>query len=81
MLNYFTSNFFSKVKLFNRTQKRAEQLRDELNDLFPEFEIIVASTSIDCVRDADVVVTATNSSEPLFALKDLERRNVHINCK
>lgn len=78
MLNYF-SNFFSKVMLFNRTQRRAEQLRDELRELFPEVEIVVASTSIECVRDADVIVTATNSSEALFALQDLQRQNVHIN--
>lgn len=83
MLNYFT-NFFSKVKLYNRTQNRAEHLRDELSELFPEVEIVVAGTSIDCVGDADVIVTATNSSEALFALKDLRRQNVHINgedCK
>lgn len=78
MLNYF-KNFFSKVKLYNRTQKRAEQLRDELCELFPEVEIIMSSNSIDCVGDADVIVTATNSSEALFALKDLKRQNVHIN--
>jgi ornithine cyclodeaminase/alanine dehydrogenase-like protein (mu-crystallin family) len=79
MLNYFT--VFSRVMLWNRTRERAERLRDELRELFPEVEIIVASTSVDCVRDADVIVTATNSSEPLFELNDLHKQNVHINGK
>lgn len=67
------------MKLWNRTRERAERLRDELSELFPEVEFIVASTSIDCVDDADVIVTATYSSEALFELKDLQKQNVHIN--
>lgn len=79
MINYFTSKCFSRVKLWNRTRERAERLRDELSELFPDVEIVVASTSVDCVDDADVIVTATNSSEALFELKDLQKQNVHIN--
>lgn len=67
------------MKLWNRTRERAERLRDELSELFPEVEFIVASTSVDCVDDADVIVTATYSSEALFELKDLQKQNVHIN--
>lgn len=79
MLNYFTLKCFSRVKLWNRTRERAERLRDELSELFPDVEIVVASTSVDCVDDADVIVTATYSSEALFELKDLQKQNVHIN--
>lgn len=77
MLNYFP-NVFNRVKLWNRTRSRAEHLRSELNELFPEVEIVVASTSVECVIDADCIVTATNSSQALFELKDVNR-NAHIN--
>lgn len=77
MLNYFP-NIFTRINLWNRTRERAERLRDELNELFPEVEIVVAGTSVECVIDADCVCTATNSHEPLFEIKDL-KANVHIN--
>lgn len=81
MLNYFTPSFFSKVKLWNRTRERAEQLRNELSELFPDVEIIVTTTPVDCVSDADIIVTATNSSNALFSAQDLQKQNVHINGK
>ncbi|CAG9811511.1 unnamed protein product [Chironomus riparius] len=78
MLNYFP-NVFIKVKLWNRSLNRAEKLKKELNALFPEIIIVIADSSILCVAGADCVVTATNSSQPLFELKDL-KENVHINA-
>lgn len=80
MLSYFP-NFFSTVNLWNRTKSRAETLRDELNRLFPGLSINVIDDSVACVRDADVVVTATNSSAPLFNVGDLRKSSVHINGK
>lgn len=80
MLNYFPKNFFNRCKLWNRTRARAERLRLELNELFPEVEIVVVDTSAECVIDGDCIVTATNSSSPLFELKDL-KNDVHINGK
>lgn len=78
MLNYFP-NFFSKVNLWNRTKSRADALRDELNKLFPGLSIEVLEKSVECARDADVIVTATNSSSPLFGKSDLRKPSVHIN--
>lgn len=70
---------FTKLNLWNRTQSRAESLRDELKNLFPGIEISIHATSVECVRHADVIVTATNSSSALFELKDLKRTEpVHI---
>jgi ornithine cyclodeaminase/alanine dehydrogenase-like protein (mu-crystallin family) len=70
---------FTKLNLWNRTQSRAHELQDELKSLFPGIEISIHVTSIDCVRNADVIVTATNSSTPLFSLKDLKRNDpVHV---
>lgn len=78
MLTYFP-NFFTKVNLWNRTKSRAVKLRDELNELFPGLEIVVRDNSTDCVNEADVIVTATNSSAPLFGKEDLRKPSVHIN--
>lgn len=78
MLRYFPA-LFTKVNLWNRTRSRAEKLRDELNELFPGLSISVQNESTECVRDADVVVTATSSSAPLFAKSDLLKPTVHIN--
>ncbi|KAG5679519.1 hypothetical protein PVAND_009082 [Polypedilum vanderplanki] len=78
MLNYFP-NAFTRINLWNRTKARADCLRDELNELFPEVEIVVVDTSVECVIDADCIVTATNSPLPLFELKDL-KEDVHINA-
>jgi len=54
-------------------------LRDELSKSFPGISINVLDTSTDCVRNADVIVTATNASEPLFGSDDLSNSAVHIN--
>lgn len=78
MLAYFP-NFFTRVNLWNRTRSRAEKLRDELNELFPGRAIAVLDNSVNCVNDADVIVTATNASAPLFGLADLRKASVHIN--
>jgi ornithine cyclodeaminase len=79
MLSYFP-NHFTAVKLWNRTQSRAELLRNELNELYPDnnVDIVVVNTPHECVIGADCIVTATNSSIPLFDVSDL-KANVHIN--
>jgi ornithine cyclodeaminase/alanine dehydrogenase-like protein (mu-crystallin family) len=79
MLSYFP-NIFTRVKLWNRTPVRAETLLTELKELFPEIEFMTVKSSVMCVKSADCIVTATNSSQPLFELKDL-KENVMINGK
>lgn len=79
MLKYFP-NVFSHVKLWNRTKDRAEMLKTELTELFPEIDIVTVDSSVSCVSNADVIVTATNSGQPLFELKDV-KENAHINGK
>lgn len=79
MLNYFP-NVFTRVTLWNRTKDRAETLKTELTELFPEINIVTVDSSVLCVLNAVVIVTATNSSQPLFELKDL-KENAHINGK
>jgi ornithine cyclodeaminase/alanine dehydrogenase-like protein (mu-crystallin family) len=78
MLSFFPG-FFSKVNLWNRTKSRADDLKVELKRQFPSVSINVLDNAVMCVRDADVIVTATNSSEALFGVRDLRKSSVHIN--
>jgi len=55
-------------------------LKAELNETFPGLSISVLDKSTDCVNDADVIVTATNSNAPLFGMNDLRKPSVHINA-
>lgn len=77
MLSYF-KNFFSHVTLWNRTQSKALALKNELQKIYPNLQIVIANTSKDCVKNADVIVTATNSNTPLFGREDV-KNDVHIN--
>lgn len=54
-------------------------MRDELRKLFPGLSIDVSDRATECVSDADVVVTATNSNKALFGASDLRKPSVHIN--
>ena len=47
--------------------------------MFPGLEIVVYDDSKCCVNEADVIVTATNSSVPLFGANDLKKSFVHLN--
>lgn len=81
MLSFFP-NFFSKVNLWNRTKKRAEDLRDELERLFPSIEFAVVDSSKYSVENCDVICTATGSDRALFSNSDLKKNDsVHINGK
>lgn len=76
-LNYF-KNKFAHVRLWNRTKSKAEKLQRDLMESFSGLQISVVDKSSDCVKIADVIVTATNTDNPLFSLKDMKPR-AHIN--
>lgn len=69
---------FKKIKLWNRTYEKAVKVSEELKNKF-NIDVEVFSNRQDCVRDADVIVTATYSSEPLIQYNDL-KKNVMINA-
>lgn len=74
---------FTEVRLWNRTVSKANSLSQELQSMSLGFKnsnikIIVAENVEKCVENADVVVTATFSSEPLIELNYL-KPDCHIN--
>jgi ornithine cyclodeaminase len=67
------------IRLFSRTRSSAEKLRAELASLHPCIPASIASSPAEAVRGADVIVTATNSSTPVFDGSDLAP-GVHVNA-
>lgn len=62
---------FETVRVYSRTPESREMFADELGALVdPEIQPVDSSSA--AVAGADVVVTATNATEPVFADEDLE---------
>lgn len=80
MCNMF---YINKIYLWNRTSNKAINLKNELNSMRMDFknincEIIIANDVQECVKNADIIVTATFSNTPFLSL-DMIKDNVHIN--
>lgn len=67
-----------EIVLYNRTVQKAEQLKEKLKSEYPDTQIIVTDSSSRAVNRADVIVTATNSSEPVIS--DPVSAGTHINA-
>ncbi|KAB0793112.1 hypothetical protein PPYR_12732 [Photinus pyralis] len=70
---------FSKVRVWNRTRSKAENLVNELNQGTNKGVFTTSSTVEDCVSGADVIVTATHSSQTLVK-KSWIKAGAHINA-
>lgn len=75
----------NEIHLWNRSLSKANELKKELESMAATFankklKVFTHETIRDCVKTADIIVTATQSTEPvLFA--DMVKENVHINGK
>jgi ornithine cyclodeaminase len=67
------------VRVFSRRRDRRESLCTELAGVHPGVTFHPSGDSADAVRGADVICTATRSSEPLFSDGDVGP-DVHINA-
>ena len=82
-IGFCTLKSFAVVYLWNRTKGKASDLLEELNDLRFQFKnrdvrIEICDSVEDCVKHADVIVTATFTATPLFN-RAMIKDNVHIN--
>lgn len=73
----------SSIYLWNRTASRSQKLCDELNGLRnqfknPELKIKCVDSVDECVKEADIIVTATFTSSPLLS-RSMLKSAVHIN--
>jgi ornithine cyclodeaminase len=67
------------VRVWSRTRASAERLVERLGPAHPGVAFRIADRVSDAVRGADVVATATRSSEPIVHAEDLGD-DVHINA-
>jgi ornithine cyclodeaminase len=70
-----------KLSLFNRTREKAEQLKQTVRELYPDWngQIEVAADANQAVESADVVICSTKSTEPLFD-GHLLKNGTHVNA-
>ncbi|XP_017004422.2 ketimine reductase mu-crystallin [Drosophila takahashii] len=79
----FCANFrVQQLRLYNRTEARAQELARELVARFSNTQIIVSPSAREACQEADVICIATYAKEPLIYRKDLKQshRGVHINA-
>lgn len=75
---YIIINKISKINIWNRTPNRAQKLADELKSQNNTSTITVFDTAENCVKNADVIVTATYATEPILKY-DWLKPGCHIN--
>lgn len=73
----------SEIHLWNRSVSRANVLKSELESMVASFKnknpkIFVHESVHDCVKTADIIVTATQSETPVL-FGNMLKENVHIN--
>lgn len=61
-----------QVNLLSRTRQSAERFADEINEWNEAPDVNIVSTPEQVVKDADIVLCATNSATPLFDGNDLK---------
>lgn len=75
----------NEIHLWNRSTSKANELKKELEGMTGKFvnknlKIFVHESVRDCVKTADIIVTATQSTSPVL-FDDMLKENVHINGK
>jgi ornithine cyclodeaminase len=66
------------VKIHSRNEENSKKLAEQMSKEFPNVKFQSISDAKD-ISDADIIVTATNTSIPIFYGEDLPK-GVHINC-
>lgn len=67
--------------LYNRTQKKADDLKARLLADFPDkkLDIIVVNTPEDAIKDADIVISSTSADRPVFS-SELIKAGTHLSA-
>lgn len=68
-----------EIILNNRSSEKAEDLKNRLSDFYGHIVIKVIQNSNEAVADADIVVTATNSLNPVLSGETI-KEGTHINA-
>lgn len=74
-----TVRSIEEIRLFNRTFEKARLLANEINEQNRNINVTIFEHANEAVEGADIIVTATNSSEPVFSADAVEA-GTHINA-
>lgn len=55
-----------RIQFYNRTYEKAVTFAEEVQSEYPNLDLAVFDNVDEAIEDADVIVTATNASEPVF---------------
>ncbi|MFD3447080.1 ornithine cyclodeaminase family protein [Microbacteriaceae bacterium 4G12] len=66
-----------KIMLYNRTEQKADEFAEYLKGEY-KIPVYVYADANEAIREADIIVTATNSLSPVFS--DTVRPGVHVNA-
>lgn len=72
------SPMISEVRIFCRTEARQFDFCREMELAFPTVKFIPANSRADALRDADILIAATTSAEPVITSDDV-KPGAHIN--
>ncbi|KAB0793114.1 hypothetical protein PPYR_12734 [Photinus pyralis] len=70
---------FAEVRIWNRTASKAENVAGELNKKFNKTVFTASPTVEECVRNADVIITATDAVQTLVKYPWV-KKGAHINA-
>ena len=68
-----------KIFLCNKNKERSIKVKEEYEKKYKQVEFIATSDFSSPLKDADIIVTATASNQPLFDGK-LVKKGAHLNC-
>lgn len=67
-----------RIQFYNRTYEKAVTFAEEVQSEYPNLDLAVFDNVDEAIKDADVIVTATNASEPVFHKRLVP--GVHLNA-
>lgn len=70
-----------EIYLYNRTKQKAVNLRDKINQTYPDrqFQVHIVEEANEAVKEADIVVSSTSANTPVFSGHDI-KLGTHVNA-
>ncbi|MDN5302513.1 MAG: hypothetical protein PWQ60_2027 [Thermoanaerobacteraceae bacterium] len=68
-----------EARIFDSDESRVKKYIDDMGKKLPAVEFIAAKNPDEAVRGADIVITATTSTKPVFSAESL-KKGTHINA-
>lgn len=70
----------TEIRIYSRSQERVRKFICENSYLCPKANFVACESAMSAATGAEIISTATTSTEPVISSEFLEGRPVHINC-